>query len=120
MTQHYEAAFRGAGMRATQFTVLATLAQVEAPMTISKLAKLLGVERTTLTRNLRPLETKGWVRGSADDADQRLRRVELTSKGRTAAERALPAWRRAQSGAGAVLERFGVRLTAGRVTVNDA
>jgi DNA-binding MarR family transcriptional regulator len=75
-------------------------------------ADLLGVERTTLTRNLRPLEAKGWVVGASDRADQRVRRVELTAKGRAAAAKALPAWRRAQAGVGALMERYGVRLSA--------
>jgi DNA-binding MarR family transcriptional regulator len=110
VTSHYEAAFRGSGMRATQFTVLATLAQT-GPMTVSRLAGMLGVERTTLTRNLRPLERRGWVRGTSDEADQRLRRVELTAKGRAAAAKSLPAWRRAQASAGPVLEELGVKLS---------
>src|SRR5262245_41728477 len=80
VTQHYEAAFRGTGLRATQFTILATLAQTE-PMTMSELADLLGLERTTLTRNLRPLESKGWIRAASDSEDLRRRRIGLTAKG---------------------------------------
>ena len=114
MTQHYEAAFRGAGLRATQFTVLATLAQTE-PMTMSELAELLGLERTTLTRNLRPLEAKGWVRGLSDDEDLRRRRIELTPQGRAIAVKAMPRWRRAQASVAPVLARFGVRLTEAKV-----
>lgn len=109
VTQHYEAAFRGAGLRGTQFTVLATLAQVK-PMTMSDLADLLGMERTTLTRNLRPLEKKGWVRGVADDADLRRRRIELTPRGRAVAARAIPTWRKAQASISPVLARFGIRF----------
>jgi len=114
VTQHYEAAFRGAGLRATQFTVLATLAQTE-PMTMSELAELLGLERTTLTRNLRPLEAKGWVRGLSDDEDLRRRRIELTPQGRAIAVKAMPRWRRAQASVAPVLARFGVRLTEAKV-----
>jgi DNA-binding MarR family transcriptional regulator len=113
VTQHYESAFRGSGMRATQFTILATLTQT-GPVTTSGLAEYLGLERTTLTRNLRPLESRGWVRAESDEADLRRRRVGLTARGRAAAARALPRWRRAQAGAGPVLARFGVRLTAER------
>jgi DNA-binding MarR family transcriptional regulator len=113
VTHHYESAFRGSGMRATQFNILATLTQT-GPVTMSELAGYLGLERTTLTRNLRPLESRGWVRATSDEADLRRRRVELTAKGRAAAARALPAWRRAQAGAGPVLARFGVHLSAAR------
>jgi DNA-binding MarR family transcriptional regulator len=85
-------------------------------MTVSKLAGMLGVERTTMTRNLRPLEVKGWVRGLADESDQRLRRVELTAKGRAAAVKGLPAWRRAQASAAPVLEQLGVKLSKPKET----
>ena len=111
VTRHYEAAFRGSGLRATQFNLLSALA-IGGPTTMSKLASRIGVERTTLTRNLRPLEANGWVTTTSDAAgDQRLRRVELTAKGRSVAARALPAWRRAQADVAELLERFGVRLT---------
>ncbi len=58
MTQHYERAFRGTGLRATQFTLLATLIQT-GPIPLGRLAEMTGLERTTLTRNLRPLEKRG-------------------------------------------------------------
>lgn len=115
VAQYYETAFRGSGMRATQFTILVTLTQTGA-LTMSQLAERLGLERTTLTRNLRPLESHGWVRAASDEADLRRRRVELTAAGRAAAARALPAWRRAQAGVGPVLARFGVRLAGDRGT----
>ena len=111
VTQHYESAFRGAGLRATQFTVLSALA-VAGPLTVSRLARILGMERTTLTRNLRPLESKGWVEVAHDADDQRLRRVTLTPLGLATATGALPAWRKAQAQATPVLKRLGVSLTA--------
>ena len=110
VTQHYEARFRGTGLRATQFTVLVTLAQT-GPVTVSKLAGLLGLERTTLTRNLRPLEARGWVRELPDESDHRRRRVALTPAGRSAAGKALPAWRKAQATVAPILDRFGLRFT---------
>lgn len=95
VTQHYEASFRGTGLRATQFTVLATLAQT-GPLPLTELAKLLGLERTSLTRNLGPLEKSGFVKTQAD-ADRRVRRVAITKKGEKAALGALGAWQRAQA-----------------------
>src|SRR6266699_504023 len=70
MTQHYERHFRGSGLRATQFTILATLAQT-GPRPISELSATLGLERTTLSRNLRLLENKKWVYAIAHH-DQRI------------------------------------------------
>ena len=106
LTQHYDTHFRAAGLRATQFTVLATLAQT-GPLSMSDLSERLGLERTTLSRSIRPLEQKGWVR-AVGHQDQRLRQMELTRKGRKKAESALPAWKRADAGAAKVLRRFGL------------
>jgi len=104
MTQHYEKSFRGAGLRATQFSLLAMLTQT-GPLPVSALASHLGLERTTLTRNLRLLEGRKFVRLRTIEADQRVRRVELTRAGRDAAAKGLSAWRKAQVGAGAILRR---------------
>ena len=95
VTQHYEACFRGTGLRATQFTLLATLAQT-GPLALGSLAAALGLERTTLTRNLRALEKKGFVH-AASEQDRRVRRIEITKEGREAALSALDAWNSAQS-----------------------
>ena len=107
VTQHYEACFRGTGLRATQFTLLASLAQT-GPLPISLLASSLGLERTSLTRNLRPLERKGFVETVTDD-DRRIRRIKITKRGEVAALEALGAWKRAQSSVGEVLRRSDIR-----------
>lgn len=106
VTQHYEASLRGSGLRATQFTLLAILTQT-GPLPLSELAAQLGLERTSLTRNLRPLEKKGYVSTVADD-DQRVRRIAITKKGETAAMAALEAWKKAQDTVDDVLRRTGV------------
>ena len=106
MTQHYEASFRGSGLRATQFTLLAVLTQT-GPLPLGELAAQLGLERTSLTRNLRPLEKKGYVRELTDE-DQRVRRIAITKKGETAAIAALEAWNKAQETAEEVVRRTGV------------
>jgi DNA-binding MarR family transcriptional regulator len=104
MTQHYERAFRGSGLRATQFSLLAVLTQT-GPLPLSALASQAGMERTTLTRNLRLLEDRGLVRVQAAVSDQRVRRVEPTRAGRAAAARGLPAWRKAQVGIAPILRQ---------------
>jgi DNA-binding MarR family transcriptional regulator len=97
VTQHYERHLRPTGLRATQFSVLVRLAQT-GPMPINRLASQMGLERTTLSRNLRPLLTKRWVTVS-EEADRRVHSVEITAKGRAIARDALPAWRKAQAAA---------------------
>lgn len=106
VTQHYEASFRGSGLRATQFTLLAILTQT-GPLPLSELAAQLGLERTSLSRNLRPLEKRGYVSTVADD-DQRVRRIAITRKGETAAMAALEAWNKAQDTVDDVLQRTGL------------
>lgn len=111
MTQHYEASFRGTGLRATQFTLLAVLAQT-GPLPLTELATSVGLERTSLTRNLRPLEKRGLVSSAGAD-DQRIRRIAITKKGEAAALAALDAWNQAQSTVGEVLRRTGVGKLVG-------
>ena len=63
-----------------------------------------GLERTTLTRNLRPLEKRGLIRSESED-DGRVRRIAVTPDGERLAVELLPAWQRAQASVAAVLER---------------
>ena len=95
VTQAYDAALHAAGLKATQFTLLATLNQLgEAPLT--QLADALVMDRTTLTRNLKPLVRRGLVRIEQAE-DQRIRNVSLTKTGRRVFEEARPHWAQAQS-----------------------
>src|SRR3546814_21147598 len=83
LTQVYDEGMRPSGLKLTQYSVLNILAQAENP-SITDLADRLMMDRTTLTRNLGPLEKAGWVRiGRGRDA--RSRAVPLSEKiGRTA------------------------------------
>jgi DNA-binding MarR family transcriptional regulator len=95
VTQLYESALAPSGIHATQFSVMVALALVEgAPL--SRVADGLVMDRTTLTRNLRPLQRRGWVRIEAGE-DRRERNLSLTRSGRAALERALPLWQQAQA-----------------------
>jgi DNA-binding MarR family transcriptional regulator len=94
VTQHFDRHLRPVGLRATQFTLLVVLARA-GPMPMNRLASRLGMERTTLTRNLRPLEAKQWVR-VVEDQDRRVRTVSITPAGEEAASQALDQWRKAQ------------------------
>jgi DNA-binding MarR family transcriptional regulator len=107
VTQHYERHFRGSGLRATQFTILATLAQT-GPLSISELSYQLGLDRTTLSRNLRLIEDKGWISALGED-DQRVRKMGLTLNGIERASAALAFWKRADASVEPVLRRFGLQ-----------
>jgi DNA-binding MarR family transcriptional regulator len=97
LTRFYERSMRGSGLRGPQFTLLATLIQT-GPMPATRLADFLGLERTTLTRNLRPLLRDGLVT-IEDAADRRVHKVSITARGAEAARSAFPFWRRAQDAA---------------------
>jgi DNA-binding MarR family transcriptional regulator len=94
ITQHYERHMRRSGLRVAQFTALTVLA-LAGPQALSQLAEQLSVERTTLTRNLRALLARGWVKETATD-DRRVRVLAITPQGKAAAHAALPYWREAQ------------------------
>ncbi len=95
VTQLYDAALEPSGLRATQFSLLASL-RIGGPLTISRLAEAMVMDRTTLTRNLRPLERQGLV-AVAPGRDRRTRRVRLTARGRTRFTQAFPLWQRVQA-----------------------
>jgi DNA-binding MarR family transcriptional regulator len=104
VTAHYEAHFRGSGLRGTQFTILSMLAQA-GPLPMTRLADLLGVERTTLTRNLTVLVRHGLVEW-AGATDGRVRKAELTRSGEAMLRKCLPRWAAAEASVGKVLKRF--------------
>lgn len=94
VTQIYDAALQPTGLKATQFTVVAAL-KSQGAIPVSRLADILVIDRTTLTRNLRPLEREGFVR-VVHDTDQRIRNVELTESGHEIIELGRPHWEKAQ------------------------
>ena len=95
LTQRYDAAFAAAGIRTTQFNLLVALAQAPS-VPLSRVAKAMVMDRTTLTRNLAPLLRRGLVAESGA-ADKRVRSYALTVRGKQLLERALPGWKAAQA-----------------------
>lgn len=95
-SQHYDKILAPTKLRCTQFTILTVLSQVGA-MTVTDLAEHLVMDRTTLTRNLKPLEKEGYLTILPDIIDKRSRRIALTTTGKAAQEMAMPYWQQAQS-----------------------
>ena len=110
VTAHYESHFRGSGLRGTQFTILSVLAQA-GPLPMTRLAELLGVERTTLTRNLTVLARRGLVAWTGEQ-DGRVRKALLTKAGDAMLHKCLPHWMAAEASVGKVLKRFRLPRTA--------
>jgi DNA-binding MarR family transcriptional regulator len=124
LTQHYDRAFAPVKLKATQFPILVALA-VAGTAPLSFIAQVLGMDRTTLTRNLRPLEERRFIQ-TGEGEDRRIRELSLTAEGQQVLREALELWKVAQR---SVTESFGAdslatllgdldRLTEGLPTAN--
>lgn len=99
----YAEEMRPAGLARSQFAILGHL-QRSGPMAVSQLAERLYMERTTVTRNLRPLIRDGLVSRRPSPEDARVRRLAITARGRRRLDEAHGYWRHAQA---RLLELFG-------------
>jgi DNA-binding MarR family transcriptional regulator len=104
LTAVYDRTLAPLGLRVTQYSLLSNLRRSPQP-TLTELAALLDMDRTTLTRNLKPLVDAGWVRMRQGGQDARARNAELTTAGRELLETARPLWRRAQDEINATIGR---------------
>jgi DNA-binding MarR family transcriptional regulator len=102
VTQFYDRALEPAGLTVNQFGLLGYLygtsaaARADGP-SLGTVANWLGMDPTTLNRNLKPLEVKGLVRSAQNPSDARVRIVRITEKGKRALLRAMAFWRDAQA-----------------------
>jgi len=102
ITQLFDEILKPSGLQITQFAVLVGVQILDSP-SISKLANGLVMDRTTLTRGLKPLENDGLIKIVSGD-DRRTHFVKMTSKGKTALQKTLPYWEKART---VVSEEFG-------------
>jgi DNA-binding MarR family transcriptional regulator len=86
----YDEVLRPSGLRMTQFSILARASAV-GEMPLSELADLMAMDRTTLGRNLQPLEREDLIQINVG-ADRRERLVSITANGRKTLLRAMPLW----------------------------
>jgi DNA-binding MarR family transcriptional regulator len=97
-TQYFDALFQEHGLRATQFTLLCALAiaeKRELALSITQLADILILDRSTLTRNLQPLERDGLVNVELG-TDRRTRVALLTEMGHARLAEVLTQWDKGQ------------------------
>ncbi|MDD0844267.1 MarR family winged helix-turn-helix transcriptional regulator [Pseudomonas sp. Gutcm_11s] len=94
VTRIYDEALADVGLNAAQFSLLRNLQRLQSP-SISMLAEAMGLDRSTLGRNLRVVEGMGLVQ-LGGGADQRSREVLLSEAGRQVLERGAALWERAQ------------------------
>ncbi len=94
VTQLFDDRMRSSGLRATQLALLVH-AHAMGPVALTKLAEAMVTDRTTLARNLEPLEKNGLIEVGGGE-DRRTRIVGITEKGRKKLAEAFPIWKKAQ------------------------
>lgn len=96
VTKRYDDAFRPLNITSGQFSILTSMLR-DVPAPLGALADGLGMDRTTLTRNLKPMIASGWVAEDVDGEDRRIRGLSLTAEGRDLLMRAIEVWREVQA-----------------------
>ena len=94
VTGLYDRVLAPTGLRATQVTLLVALEKA-GPIPFTRLADVLGMDRTTLTRNIEPLRRAGLLT-RRPGRDRRVRLAVITEKGRKTLSTAIPLWEQAQ------------------------
>ena len=108
ISQFYDQFLAPVGLRTTQFSILSKLKR-RGPLTINALAKVMVMDRTTLGRNVLPLERDGLIRIEPMPSNRRAKDLRLTDAGEKRLQAATKEWMRAQAQFEA---RFGVRRAA--------
>jgi len=96
VARRYDEVLRPLGLSNGQFSLLMSLNRPE-PASIGDVSSLLGMDRTTLTANLKPLERRGLVAVMVDATDRRGRHMALTPAGRALLAAAIPLWEQTQA-----------------------
>jgi DNA-binding MarR family transcriptional regulator len=95
VTQFYDQLLAPTGLRTTQYSILARLKRV-GPLTINTLAKEMVMDRTTLGRNILPLQREGLIRIEPSASDRRAKELHLSKAGEKRLQAATKAWWQAQ------------------------
>ena len=103
VTQHYEKHFAGSGLKITQYSLLTYVYHL-GPLQPSELARHMEMDLSTLSRNMQPLITAGWIE-MTEGVDARSRLVGLTDAGREMRREGQRRWKTAQL---ALNEKLGV------------
>jgi len=96
ISNYYDSELAAAGLRSTQFAILAMVNR-EGEVTVNSIAGRLELDRTTAGKNLRPLEAAKLIRIARSKDDKRARAISLTQAGVMAFEQAVPLWQKAQT-----------------------
>lgn len=102
-SQIYDRELAAVGLSLNEYSILRRALE---PRQLGALAEMLGMDRTTLTRNLKPMLDAGWIGQRRGDNDARQKIFVATAAGKRLLKRAEPHWRRAQE---RIHELFGER-----------
>lgn len=108
LARRFDEALRPVGLTNGQFSLLISLNRPEPPA-MAPVARLLAMDRTTLTAALKPLERRGLVVVGVGVEDRRNRRLSLTQAGRDLLAEAVPIWQRTHAAVEAGLDAEGLR-----------
>jgi len=96
VTQFYDQLLAPSGLRTTQFSLLGKLRR-QGPMTINALAAEMVMDRTTLGRNILPLERDGLIQIESAPSDRRSKQIRVTKRGAKRLDAAFKGWTQAQA-----------------------
>jgi DNA-binding MarR family transcriptional regulator len=98
VSQFYDQHLAACGLRTTQFSILAKLKEEGGALTINRLAALIVMDRTTLGRNILPLQREGLIAVTQGAVDRRSKELHLTDVGLKRLNEAWTHWAKAQAG----------------------
>jgi DNA-binding MarR family transcriptional regulator len=99
VARRYDAALEQVDLRSGQYSTLMAVAGLQ-PVSMQGVAELLGMDRTTLTATLKPLQRRGLISIHLDTADRRSRILSLTDEGAALLREAIPLWKGVQQSIG--------------------
>lgn len=101
VSRHYDAQVAHSGLKTTQYSLLSHVMHL-GPLRPIDLARAMGIEASTLTRNMKPLVAAGWL-AQGEGADARSRLITITAEGRAKRAEAQTHWHAAQTSLNALL-----------------
>jgi DNA-binding MarR family transcriptional regulator len=108
VTNLYDDALRPLGLKVSQLNILILTARLGVARP-AQVCEILQLDASTLSRNLKPLHSHGWLEGVSEE-DARAQPFRLTPRGKRLVEKAVPAWGEAQRRAGELLGDDGIAL----------
>jgi DNA-binding MarR family transcriptional regulator len=102
VARRYDEALGPVDLTSGQFSTLITIAGLQ-PVSMQILAERLGMDRTTLTATLKPLQRRGLISIRPDTTDRRSRRLTLTDEGAVLLRDAVPLWKKVQQAVGRIV-----------------